>query len=181
MIRVYYRVSTEKQDFPMQENAILDYCNKEGIDYARCVIYRDFGISGTTTNRPEYQKLVTDISENDTVLVYEISRLWRDITEQSSRMKMFKAIGVRVLSVADGEIGQTINDKLMMNFKGVINEYEADRLKERINAGIAARKAAVSAGLKDPQKRGKDKKKRKTTGYKERWEKWRREHGIRST
>jgi DNA invertase Pin-like site-specific DNA recombinase len=161
----------------MQKVAIEDFCRREGIDYSKCLIYKDFGISGTTTNRPEYQKLISEISENDTILVYEISRLWRDVAEQSSRMKMFKAIGIRVLSVADGEIGQSSNDKLMLNIKGAINEFEADRLKDRINAGIAARKAAVEAGLKDPQKRGKDKQKRKTDGYKERWEKWRQEHG----
>jgi site-specific DNA recombinase len=79
--RVYYRVSTDKQDFEMQEEAIQKVCNGNNINYNSCILYQDYGLSGTTDQRPEYQRLLAEVEEYDLILVYEFSRLWRDIGE----------------------------------------------------------------------------------------------------
>jgi DNA invertase Pin-like site-specific DNA recombinase len=172
MIRIYYRVSTDKQDFEMQVHAIETLLNSRGLDSDSCVIYKDFGISGTTTQRPEYQRLLADILEGDTILVYEFSRLWRDMEEQSKITKMFLALGVQVSSVVDGDL-RTMNDTLTIDIKGVINQFEARRLKQRTIEGIRAKQAKVAKQEDVWKGRGKDKQKRSNEGYLKRWEKQR--------
>lgn len=162
--RIYYRVSTDKQDFELQEHALQRFIAAKGVNIEDCVIYSDLGISGTTAQRPEYQRLLADIREEDTIFVYELSRLWRDMEEQSRATKIFLALGVKVCSVADGEL-KDYNDKLTAGIKGVINEFEAYRLRERTRAGIAAKKARVAQGLEPWKGRGPDKKKRSKEGY----------------
>lgn len=130
-----YRVSTEKQDFEMQQEALIKLCKTQGITYTDCKIYEDFGMSGTTANRPAYQKLLSEVEENDTILVYEFSRLWRDIGEQARATKMLKALNVTVLSYNDGKLDNT-SEMLIVNIKGCINEFEADRLRKRTRDGI---------------------------------------------
>lgn len=165
MIRIYYRVSTDKQDFDMQQKAVKDLCSVKNIDYSSCIIYQDFGISGTIADRPAYQRLLSEIVSFDTIICYEVSRLWRDLEEQSRATKSLISKNVNIISVADGEI-KTLTDTLFADIKGSVNQFEARRLKERINAGIAAKKAKVAQGLDTWNYRGKDKKKRKTDGYK---------------
>ena len=163
--RIYYRVSTDKQDFEMQRHAVLRLLASKGIEQEECVIYQDFGLSGTTSQRPDYQKLLTEVLEGDLIVVYEFSRLWRDMEEQSRATKMLLALGVQISSVADGDL-RTFNDSLSIGIKGVINQYEAQRFKERSMAGIKAKKALVAQGLDVWNPRGPDKKKRSSEGYK---------------
>lgn len=162
--RIYYRVSTDKQDFEMQEHAVLSLLTARGINIQDCVIYQDLGISGTTTKRPEYQRLLAEICDYDTIMVYEFSRLWRDMEEQSRATKVFFLMGVKVVSVADGEL-KDFNDKLSVGIKRVINEFEAQRLRQRTKAGIAAKKAKIAQGLDVWKPRGQDKEKRSSEGY----------------
>jgi Site-specific recombinases, DNA invertase Pin homologs len=162
--RIYYRVSTEKQDFDMQDNAIRMLLKTKGIDYDSCVVYQDYGLSGTISTRPDYQKLLSEVTENDTIVVYEFSRLWRDLEEQSRATKMLLALGVSIVTVADGELNK-ISDTLLADIKGSINQFEARRLRERTKAGIAAKQAKVAQGLEKWKGRGTDKQKRKTDGY----------------
>lgn len=160
----------------MQLEAIQRMCKDKCVEYSTCKIYQDFGISGTTVNRPDYQKLLSEIEEGDSIFVYEFSRLWRDMSEQLRVTKMLKALNVVILSYADGKIDNN-SDTLSVNIRGVLNEYEAERVRKRTRDGIAAKKARVAVGIEEWNPRGKDQKKRKTEGYTERWEKWRREHG----
>ena len=92
MIRIYYRVSTDKLDFNMQNKAIRKLLESTSVDYDSCVIYQDFGILGTTAQRPDYKRLLSEILEGDTLIVYEFSRLWRDLEDQSRAVKMFRAL-----------------------------------------------------------------------------------------
>ncbi len=123
----------------MQYKAIRDLCTSKGIDYMSCQVYQDFGISGTTADRPDYKRLLSEVQPFDTLIVYEVSRLWRDLEEQSRAMKALLKNNVNIISVADGEI-KSLTDTLFADIKGSVNQFEARRLKERINAGIRAKK-----------------------------------------
>gem|GEM_PF-2012048 len=163
-VRVYYRVSTEKQDFAMQDNAIRILLKNKDIDYESCIIYQDYGLSGTISTRPDYQKLLSEVAEHDMIVVYEFSRLWRDLEEQSRATKMLLALGVNIVSVADGELNR-LGDTLVADIKGSINQFEVRRLRERTKAGIAAKQAKVAQGLEKWRGRGPDKQKRQSEGY----------------
>ena len=158
MIGIYLRVSTEKQDEAMQLTAISRIIELHK-SYAT---YKDFGISGTTTERPGYQSLLADIiaGKITSVYVYELSRLWRDMEEQSRALKNFASLGIKLISVREGEI-QSIEDEFKANILGSANVFEAKRTRQRIKDGIADKKKKVAEGTDVWKGRGKDKKMRK--------------------
>ena len=172
IIRIYYRVSTDKQDFPTQCNAIKTLCKNEGIEYDSCMIYEDYAITGTKADRESYQKLLDDIKPFDIVLVYELSRLWREMSEQAPKVKELVSKNVTFLSPVDGRVDKT-TDMFLVNIKGCVNEYEAHRIRQRTKDALAAKKARVEAGLEEWKPRGKDKNKRNNEGYLTRWERYR--------
>ena len=50
-VAIYARVSTEEQDADKQEQACLEYCKRH--DHEVIKVYKDQGVSGTKTSRPE--------------------------------------------------------------------------------------------------------------------------------
>jgi DNA invertase Pin-like site-specific DNA recombinase len=170
--RIYFRVSTDKQDFLTQNNALRNLCKSKGINYDACRVYKDFDITGTTTDRKEYQNLLIDLEEYDNVLVYEFSRLWRDMEEQSRATKMFMRRNITVLSCSDGDL-KPDGDTLVADIKGSVNQYEVRRLRKRTKDALAAKKAKCEAGEDTWNRRGPDKQPRKRDGYLLRWAKQR--------
>ena len=161
MIAIYLRVSTEKQDEAMQLHAVKRCLTEEEFNTAR--IYKDFGITGTTINRPDYQRLNSDIISGiitDKVATYEYSRLWRDLEEQNRMLKVLKALDIKLFSATEG-FATTSEEKLKANILGATNVYEVERLTRRIKDGIARKKKDIADGKDVWKGRGKDKKMRK--------------------
>lgn len=170
MIRIYYRVSTDKQDYDMQDRGIQNYLNSLEARYEDCMVYQDFGLSGTTTTRPAYQRLLTEVRDKDTIIAYEFSRLWRDMEEQSRATKALIPRGIVIKSPIDGVI-DSLENSLSADIKGVINQHEARRVKRRSMEGIRALQEKCAKGEVQWNGRGPDKKKRSPEGYKKMWEK----------
>ena len=154
-VRVYRRVSTNLQDFEEQNRGIERYLQNNGI--SSYVNYEEPGITGTIAERPVYQKLL-----------YEYSRMWRDLEEQAKIIKRFMSIGVILISAVEGPV-KTIDDVLKLNILGSVNQHEAERFRRRSMEGIKALQEKVSKGEAIWNGRGKDKTPRKTDGYFRRW------------
>lgn len=163
-LRIYRRVSTNLQDLDAQNNGIDNYLKAHNILPGTYTVYDEIGISGTIADRPVYQKLLTEVKTGDTVLVYEFSRLWRDMEEQSRATKMFLNQGITILSVTEGSVS-TFEEALKADIVGVMNQYEARRVKKRSKEGIEALQAKVRKGEAVWNGRGKDKRKRSSEGY----------------
>lgn len=160
MIGIYLRVSTDKQDEAMQLSTIKRCLKPEEFDTAK--IYKDFGITGTTTDRPNYQKLLIDISQGilTKIVAYELSRLWRDLEEQNRMIKVIKALNIELYSATEGYVS-TIEDELKANILGSTNVYEVARLKRRIKDALDKKKKECEEGKDTWKRRGKDLKPRK--------------------
>ncbi len=61
MKRGYARVSTSDQNVDLQVNAL----QQAGCD----VVYIDEGVSGSTTRRPELDRLLVELEDGDTLIV----------------------------------------------------------------------------------------------------------------
>jgi len=160
MIAIYLRVSSEKQDEEMQINAIKRILTEE--EFKNSKIYKDHGISGSTENRPEYQKLLFDVISGNIrkIVCYEWSRLWRDLQEQNRVFKLLPVYDVQLQSVTEGYMNG-IDDELKANMLGALNQHERKRLIRRTLEGIARKKKDVEEGRDIWKGRGKDKKLRK--------------------
>lgn len=127
--RYYVRVSTMEQKIDRQ---ILAY---DGADE----VYID-KMSGATKNRPQLQKLLADLQENDVVVVKSLDRLSRstkDLLEISEQINAAGA-GLKILNL--GIDTSTVSGKAVMTILGAIAEMERATIKERTAEGIAIAK-----------------------------------------
>ena len=82
---IYIRVSTEEQkkgySIEAQESVIREYAKNK--DYEVYDVYNDEGYSGKDFNRPEIQRLFSDLANDkvDLILVWKVDRLSRNNTD----------------------------------------------------------------------------------------------------
>ncbi|WP_338016521.1 recombinase family protein [Tsukamurella tyrosinosolvens] len=67
----YARVSTDAQVESLQLRAL----DREGVE----AVWTDHGVSGSTTSRPRLDELLAELRDGDTLVVYSLSRLGRNM------------------------------------------------------------------------------------------------------
>lgn len=107
----YARYSTEHQtssSIEYQMRKIDEYCASNGIVIAKR--YADEAFSGTNTDRPAFRQLCEDARTKlfDTVVIYDISRGSRDVSDWFGFRKQMAVLGIQVVSVED-KIGDIMN------------------------------------------------------------------------
>ena len=120
----YARYSTEHQtdsSIAYQMRKIEEYCDAHGITVS--ARYADEAMSGTNTQRPAFQSLCRDAAQRkfDAVVIYDISRGSRDVSDWFSFRKQMALLHIQVISVED-HIGDILNP--------------ADYLTELITVGL---------------------------------------------
>ncbi|TIC78418.1 recombinase family protein [Crenobacter intestini] len=149
--RVYLRVSTDGQDLARQE-ALVDQARAQGFYVA--AVYREKA-SGTTTDRPELQRMIADLQPGDVVIAEKIDRLSRLPLEQAEALvEAIKAKGAKlaipgvvdlseIAAAADGVarvVLQGVQDMLLrLALQMARDDYETRR--ERQAQGIEQAKA----------------------------------------
>ncbi len=99
--------------------------------------YIDNGISGTTFKRPEFQRMLDDISAGsiDCVIVKDLSRLGRNIIDTGFYIeRFFPEHKIRFIAVNDDIDTDNLksNDSLMICLKNIINEAYALDIGKKI-------------------------------------------------
>ena len=132
MIYGYARVSTAQQDYATQ---IADL-KKAGATK----IFKD-KYTGTTANRPEFDKLMTTIKNGDTLIVTKLDRLARNTQDALNIVKKMNAEGVilRVLNI--GTIDNSPSGRLIFTVFSAFAEFERDLIVSRTQEGKAWAKA----------------------------------------
>ncbi len=139
----YARVSTTNQNTELQIREL---------ETAGCErIYRDHGISGTKTSRPELDNLLDRLSRGDEVIVWKLDRLGRNTRHLLELLDGFTARGIKFRSLRDGiatdpdsELGGAIA-RAMVTIISAFAQLERDQLSERTRADMAI---AASHGRK---------------------------------
>ena len=128
----YARVSTVKQDLSSQV---------ENLKRAGAVkIFKD-KYTGTTANRPEFDKLMAKIKSGDTLIVTKLDRLARNTQDALNIVKKMNAEGVilRVLNI--GTIDNSPSGRLIFTVFSAFAEFERDLIVSRTQEGKAWAKA----------------------------------------
>lgn len=149
------RVSTRLQETRSQRLAIATWCSERG--YSDVAEYCDNGISGATTERPAFRRLIADARSGqiDRVVTFELSRLSRDFMGLLDVMRVLNDAGVAVEVPGDGEVhfGSTI-ERFMVAAKSLVAAQERERIRARIAAGMAAAKSrGVKLGARKGERR----------------------------
>ena len=168
-IGLYARVSKEEQNIETQLVALRDFCQRN--NYQIVEEYLDNGISGATDNRPAFNKLLEDMRAGkiNCVLVYKLDRIGRSLQHLLNLFEEFKNRGVEFISLTQNINTNTPEGKMFLRMLMVLAEYERELIVSRINSGL---ERARLEGKKLGRPVGaKDKKRRKRSGYWQRWAK----------
>ena len=89
MKRGYARVSTNEQNPDLQVNALRE---------AECdVVYIDEGVSGSTTERAELNRMLDDLEDGEHVVVWKLDRLSRTIIDGINTLAAWCDRGIRIV------------------------------------------------------------------------------------
>jgi DNA invertase Pin-like site-specific DNA recombinase len=139
----YARVSTTDQNPRLQLDALeAEGCLKIYIDKA----------TGTRADRPEWKACLADLRPEDTLVIWRLDRLGRNLADLIKIVTELGTRGVSVRSLKDGLVDTTTaHGKLVFGLFALLAEYEAALVKERTQAGLAAARARGRKGGRKPK------------------------------
>lgn len=144
MLIGYMRVSKSdgSQVLYLQRDALLE----AGVEPVR--IYEDLG-SGRKDDRPGLAACLKALQPGNTLVVWKLDRLGRDLKHLVNTIDALSQcnIGLKVLAGAGAQIDTTTaNGRLVFGIFAALAEFEAELIRERTNAGLAAARARGRLG-----------------------------------
>ena len=144
MLYGYARVSSHDQNLDRQIISLLN----AGVEKNNIKLDK---LSGKDLNRPELQKLLSNLNENDTVIITSLDRLsrkyddcislWNTITkEKKANIKVLNFELLDTTARKDNLTGAFISD-LVLQIIAYVSEIERNNIKERQKQGIALERA----------------------------------------
>ena len=132
---IYARVSTVDQEPENQLQELRRYVQARGWAAAE---YVDRGVSGTKDRRPALDQLLAEARRRrfDVVVCWRLDRLGRNLKHLITLLEELQALGVAFVSLAEGIDATTPAGKLQMHILGAIAEFERERIRERVLAGL---------------------------------------------
>lgn len=136
MIRGYARVSTVDQNLDRQIIALQE---------AGCTQIYQEKITGTKMDRPELQKLLSELQEGDTVVIKELTRISRSTKDMLSLVEQITDKGCYIKSLNENWLDTSSpSGKLMLTVLGGIAQFERELMLQRCNEGRAV---AIAKGV----------------------------------
>jgi site-specific DNA recombinase len=137
---IYARVSSDRQKedktIGSQTTALKEYAEAHHYVVPKECIFEDEGYSGATLARPGLERLRDVVNEGqvEVVLVHSPDRLSRRYAYQVLLLEEFSRKGVAVVFLK-GAAGETPEEQLLVQFQGMIAEYERAQIAERSRRG----------------------------------------------
>src|SRR5215471_12769836 len=137
---IYARVSSDRQKeehtIASQTEVLRAFAQQQGFSVPDEWVFEDEGYSGATLIRPGLEKVRDLAAEGqiDAVLVYSPDRLSRKYAYQVLLMEDFARNNVETLFIRAPQTA-TPEDQLLLQFQGMIAEYERAQILERSRRG----------------------------------------------
>ena len=140
---LYARVSTDKQaekyGIPSQIEALKKRSLERGwtpVTDGGKDAFIDDGYSGADLERPALNRLRKAVREGrvEVVLVYDPDRLSRKLFHQMILAEEFDKQGIKLEFVTQ-EMGTSPEDRMFFNMRGLVAEYEREKIRERTIRG----------------------------------------------
>lgn len=139
-IIAYLRASTDKQDLSHQKLELLEFARKKSLtidDFIEIKVS-----SGTTSKQRRIDELMDKLSQADTLIVTELSRLGRSTAEVISLVNDLIKKNIRVMFTKQNlDISkQDINSKVTLTLFSLFAELERDLISLRTKEALASKK-----------------------------------------
>ncbi len=133
----YARISTDDQSPDLQLDALAQVgCLKVFVDRA----------SGANDQRPELHRLLDQLRPGDTLVVWRLDRLGRNLKHLIETVTSLEERKVSFQSLTEGIDTRSPGGRLIFHVLGSIAEFERDLISERTRAGLAAARARGRRG-----------------------------------
>lgn len=133
----YARVSTHEQNLDLQCDELM----KAGVE----VIYEDQA-SGKSIQRPELQQCLKALRTGDTLTVWRLDRLGRNLQDLIRIVTELEDKGVTFKSLKESIDTRGPAGKLVFHLFASLAQFERELLRERTMAGLDAAKARGRRG-----------------------------------
>jgi site-specific DNA recombinase len=140
MAAIYARVSSEQQreenTIASQTASLIEFAKSHDLEVPAEWVFEDEGYSGATLERPGLERVRDLAAEGQiqVVLAYSPDRLSRKYAYQILLMEEFARQGVETVFVKSPQ-GDSAEDQLLVQFQGMIAEYERAQILERSRRG----------------------------------------------
>ena len=138
----YARVSTKEQSLSMQ----IDALKKAGCDQ----IYEEIA-SGAKTARPILDEIMRNIREDDTLVIWKLDRLGRNLAHLIHLTTKLIEKKVGLISLNDPIDTSTAQGRMVFGIFASLAEFERELIRERTQAGL---KSARARGRKGGRPKG---------------------------
>lgn len=137
---VYVRLSAEKDEtrdrktLINQRNLIKNFVDQQ-MDMEIYDIYMDDEISGTTFDRPEFERMMSDMRAGriNCIVVKDLSRLGRDYVETGNLVeRVFPMMDVRFVAITDNYDSSKKDADLMVAVTNIANDLYAKDISKKI-------------------------------------------------
>jgi site-specific DNA recombinase len=140
MAAIYARVSSEQQreenTIASQTASLIEFAKSHDLEVPEEWVFEDKGYSGATLERPGLERVRDLAAEGhiQVVLAYAPDRLSRKYAYQILLIEELARHGVETLFVRAPQ-GDSAEDQLLVQFQGMIAEYERAQILERSRRG----------------------------------------------
>lgn len=137
-IAIYARKSKVTESGKSVENQIVKCRSYADLKFdardADILVYRDEGLSGYYSDRPEYMQLLRDISEGKikAVICYKFDRISRRTLDLLNLVEQLRVKKIAFISCTDEVDTSSRTGKIVMSLLASIAEFERDIIAERI-------------------------------------------------
>lgn len=133
----YERVSTEDQTLDLQHDALLEA--------GATTVYRDVG-TGKNADRPELNQCLKALRAGDSLLVWRLDRLGRNVQDLVRIVTELEERGVKFKSLTENIDTDGPTGRLVFHLFAALAEFERGLVRERTIAGLAAARARGRMG-----------------------------------
>ena len=138
MLLGYARVSKgDEQNNALQAKALWA---------AGCCKLFEGAASGGRWDRPELHRMLDQLRDGDTVVVWKLDRLNRSLKDVLHLMERIAEAGAAFRSVTENIDTTTPAGRIMMQMVGSFAEFERAMIRERTSAGLAVARAEGRVG-----------------------------------
>ena len=136
---IYARYSSSSQreeSIEGQVKEVTTFAERNG--YTIIGTYADRAISGTTDNRPQFQKMINDSKRKlfDLIIVWKLDRFARNRFDSAKYKAYLKKNGVRVISATE-HISEGADGILLESVLEGMAEWYSEDLKEKVVRGLS--------------------------------------------
>lgn len=149
---IYVRLSAEKEEtrdrktLINQRNLIKNFVDQQ-LDMEIYDIYMDDEFSGTTFDRPEFERMMSDMRAGriNCIVVKDLSRLGRDYIETGNLVeRVFSMMNIRFVAITDNYDSSKKDADLMVAVTNIANDLYAKDISKKI---CSSKQEALEKGI----------------------------------